>query len=62
MNAKVIKMIGTKNFVLSLYESASGRYYIEYEVGEKVTMSEPMADFKNATFLFDLKLQELEGN
>lgn len=62
MNAKVIKMIGTKNFVLSLYESVSGRYYIEYEHKEKVTMSEPMDDFNNASYLFDLKLQELEGN
>lgn len=62
MAAKVLKMINTKRFVVSLWETDAGRYYIEYEVNERVTMSEPMQDFANATYLFDLKLQELEGN
>ena len=62
MQAKVIKMIGTKTFVLSLIETVDNEYVVECETSHSVGSSLPMKDYKIASLIFDLKLQELEGN
>lgn len=59
---KVLKMIGTTRFTLSLCETESGLYFVEWEIDEKVTMTQKVSNLNDATFLFTHKLQELEGN
>lgn len=59
---KCIKMVGNKNFILSLYETSSGTYYLVEEKNGEKAYSEGFKDFKLANFLFEAKLQELEGN
>jgi hypothetical protein len=60
--SKTIKMIGRKNFIVELVELDSGLYCVRHEVNEKMHFSESIQDFNLASYLFDLKLQELEGN
>lgn len=58
-----IKLIGTKNFEVELYEMPSGLYCIRYEnrrLGGS-DYSENIQDFKTASYLFDVKVAELEG-
>jgi hypothetical protein len=62
MKSKVLKMVGTKTFVLSLVETVNSEYVVECETPHSVGSSLPMKDYKIASLIFDLKLQELEGN
>ena len=62
---KQIKAIYTKNYDLKLMESPVGQYYIMY--AKKLTsmnnwlFSENINDLKMACYLFDLKIEEFEG-
>lgn len=63
---KIVKMIGNKRFILELAQ-INGEYVIilEERKGDKVGIqqySEVIKDFNLASFLFDEKLIELEGN
>ncbi len=64
LHAKVIKCIGTKRFEVELFQLESGFYCIKHDNKKegKVAFSETINDFKTASFMFDLKVQELEGN
>lgn len=61
MNAKKLKMIGTRRYEIELYEAVDGQYYIQYAVGSRATVSERIRDLNMALYLFDLKLSDLEG-
>lgn len=55
-------MIATRYYEISIIEIPSGQYRVAYEVQGKVILSEPMNDYYTASFIFDMKRQELEGN
>lgn len=60
---KCIKMVGNKHFVLELAESTKGKYYImEEDARGNKDYSEEMTDLSLALFLFDIRLQNLQGN
>lgn len=58
---KCIKMIGNKRFIIGLYETKSSKYRIVVEKQEVKQDSELINDYAMASFLFDMKLRELEG-
>lgn len=62
--AKLIKSVSTKRYILELIENYDGLYYIFYDKKQVklARISEGIKDFNTATHLFDLKLQEFEGN
>ena len=61
---KVIKYVGTLRFDLGLIQYDDGMYAVEYQNGPAagVEVSEKINQFDTASYLFDLKLRELEGN
>lgn len=59
--AKTIKMIGTNRYLIEALELTTGEYCVSYATLETSDVSEPMLDLKTCLFLFDLKLQELDG-
>lgn len=63
-NNKVIKAIFTKYYGIELLADQDDLYFIKYEGsgldGEQ--KSEPIRDLNLALRLFDLKLQEIQGN
>ncbi len=61
--SKTIKAFSTKNYSIELVEHNSGYYYINYQNHKNVGMlsSEMVVDFKMASYMFDLKHEELEG-
>jgi hypothetical protein len=63
-NDKVIKALNTSKYSIELVETPSHMYVVQYEAkryGER-QYSEPVNDYNTASFLFDLKIEELEGN
>lgn len=61
-NVTVIKSINRPNFEIAMIETELGDYLVIYEILDQVHSSELLPDYKTAAFLFDLKLQELEGH
>lgn len=59
-----VKMIGTKFFEVELFVMPDSSYCIRYHrnVMKSHDYSENIPDFKTAAILFDLKVQEMEGN
>jgi len=57
----MIKQINMKNFELALIETDAG-YSVLYETALEDFKSENVLDYNTASYLFDLKLQDLEGN
>lgn len=57
---KTIKKVETKNFEIQLIETDAG-YTVLYENAVQGGESENTLDYNTASFLFDLKLQDLEG-
>ena len=60
--ATTIKSVGNNHFTLELVELDSGMYCVRFEANEKMHFSEKILDYNTASYMFDLKLQELEGN
>lgn len=60
---KIIKQITLPRYTIKLVE-INDAYIIEYTNNQTsgVNFSESIEDYKNASFLFDLKAEELEGN
>jgi len=59
----LIKEILTKRYQILLSQSESGAYYVSYHSPyEFDVISEPIEDYNTATWYFEIKLQELEGN
>lgn len=64
-NCKVVKRIVTKRYEIALIELPNGYYRIvctpdNMSEDETVT-SEALADYLTASYLFDMKLRDLEG-
>lgn len=61
---KTIKAISTKRYEVELKETAAGNYVIlHYDtLTDTKHFSELVNDYKAASFLFDVKVEELEGN
>lgn len=59
---KTIKMIATKRYEISIVEISSGQYKVAYEILGKTVISESMNDYNTASFLFEMKRVELDGN
>lgn len=64
MNYKSIKTLVTRRFEIQLVQLENGTYRIAYEgtMTDEPVLGEPIADYKTASMLFDLKVQELEGH
>jgi hypothetical protein len=60
---KTIKAIYMKRFSVELSETSSGKYVILYRNSftEGVNYSEIISDYNTASYLFDLKVQDLDG-
>lgn len=59
---KTVKSFITKKFEVSLVQDYNGRYKITYKTGKTSNESEWITDFGTASFMFDLKIKDLEGN
>ncbi len=59
---KTIKLMATKHYEVILVELPSGSYRVGCEVHGQTTFSETIKDFNTASYIFDLKLRELEGH
>lgn len=62
-NSKIetIKAIYTKRFEISLLQGPSGLYYIKQVRDKKEYVSDSIRDLKIALYVFDAKVEELEG-
>lgn len=59
----VLKAYTTKRYSVSLYETSSGKYLITYEnTHNEPQHSEILSDYNMASYMFDLKIDKLEGN
>ncbi len=58
---RIIKGFSTQKFEVELLQDIDGRYYIRYMTHNNEKFSEFITDFGTASYLFDLKIQELEG-
>jgi hypothetical protein len=61
---KLIKALHTSRYSIELFETASNLYIIRYENPKNGVYrdSEAMKDFKMASWMFDVKVEELDGN
>jgi len=59
-----IKSIKTKTYEIEMLESKAGFYYIKTtkQGAKEADMSSPLDDYLNATIVFDIKIEQLEGN
>ena len=58
----MVKGYFTHKFEVEMQQDENGRYRIRYfKLGEE-QYSEWITDYGTASYMFDLKLQELEGN
>jgi hypothetical protein len=62
--ATLVKSVGNRRFDIDLLQVDSGKFYIRYTNSETGAsdFSEAINDYGTATYMFDLKLMELEGN
>ncbi len=60
---KTIKLVDTFRYVVELEQTEEGTYVVNYgsKVVGLVNRSEVVKDYSIASFLFDLKVEELEG-
>lgn len=60
---KTVKAVYAKNFNIVMKQTPYlGEYVIDYTIQGITRYGEPMKDYKLADHMFDLKLQDLEGN
>jgi predicted metal-binding protein len=59
----VVKMVGTKKYEIALLKKYNDIYYIRYQKTgvHHEKLSEAIKDYKVASHLFDLKLNDLEN-
>jgi hypothetical protein len=58
----VVKAVETHYFKVELIMDRYGRYVVSYRKGDVDQQSEWITDYATASYIFDLKLQELEGH
>jgi hypothetical protein len=60
---KIIKAYTTKRYTVELYETTGNSYIIKYEnTYSEAQYSEILNDYNMASYMFELKIDELEGN
>jgi len=61
---KTIKAIYHSRFTVEIIEESRGKYVIVYYNGttQGVNYSEAISDYRTASYLFDLKVDELSGH
>jgi hypothetical protein len=60
---KIIKAVTTKRYAVELYETTGNSYIIKYEnTYNEAQYSEILNDYNMAAYMFELKIDELEGN
>ncbi len=61
---ETIKSVETKRYEISLMQADSGLYYIRYskQGHPKPITSESIKDLNTALCVFDVKIEEFEGN
>ena len=64
VEAKTVKSFSTEKFDVALLELPNGRYVVAYQtlLSDGPIIGEPVADYHNASFLYDIKIKELEGH
>lgn len=64
IRVETIKSVHTKRYDIALVQTPSGLYYIKCEKkgDEETVVSESMTDLGIALHVFDVKIEELEGN
>lgn len=62
-DSKLIKAFSNKRFRIELYQTPEDQYVIKYDTNSYhgVNYSEMIKDYKIASQLFDMKLDELDG-
>lgn len=59
---KLVRKPKSDSFIeVSLYETGNG-FRVDYEKQGKIYKGETVRDYNMASFMFDSKLQDLEGN
>jgi len=58
----MIKSIITTRFEVELFQHPDGAYCIRYRVRDEDSYSERITDYGMASFMFDLKVADLEGH
>jgi hypothetical protein len=61
---ETVKEVSTNRYIIALVHAKSGMYYVKWQ---KIDDDEPitspgLAELGNALYMFDHKLQELQGN
>lgn len=59
---RTIKSIIAKGYEIELFQDQDGRYRIRYQTPWITKYSEWITDFGTASYMFDLKWEELEGS
>jgi hypothetical protein len=59
---RTIKKILTRAYNIEMFQDKACRYRICYESRGVTRYSEWITDYSTASYMFDLKLQELEGS
>ncbi len=62
MNYKTIKAYYMIRFEVELFQYPDGAYCIRYKTNDEDQYSERITDFGTASYMFDLKVHDLEGN
>ena len=62
MNNVLLKAIVTKRYEVELVETEEHKYMIKRVTADTVNFSESFTDYHSASYVFDLTVEELEGN
>lgn len=61
VNSRTIKMVSTNEYEIILIEQANGKYRILADRGGIIELGEEIEDYKTSSFLFDLKIEDMEA-
>ncbi len=61
---RTVKHYSNQRFQIAVLEDADNMYCVVHENrdGLEIKRTEPISDYKMASYMFDLKLEELQGN
>lgn len=59
---RIIKAYISPKFEVAMLQDEDGRYLIRFKTYAGTEHSEYVTDFSSASYMFDIKLHELEGN
>lgn len=61
VNSRTIKMVSTNDYEIILIETPEGKYRILADRGGIIELGEEIEDYKTSSFLFDLKIEDMES-